>query len=281
MRIGFKTSQSNVDWPTLLATWELADETPALDSGWLFDHFVSLADGGPCHEAWTMASALAARTRRLQFGHLVMSNTYRHPAVLAKMAATLDHVSGGRFVLGLGAGWHEEEHAMYGIPLPPIGERITMLRSATRVIRALFDAPAGATVDAPPYRLTDARLDPPPRTPGGPPIWLGTQGMQRGLKIVARYADGWNHTNAFETFAPKRDALLRHCEAVGRDPAEIEISAQVRLGDGGHAAALADAIRYADAGAQHVIIIFPAPDGPDGLRRVVHEVVEPLRERLS
>jgi alkanesulfonate monooxygenase SsuD/methylene tetrahydromethanopterin reductase-like flavin-dependent oxidoreductase (luciferase family) len=144
-----------------------------------------------------------------------------------------------------------------------------------------MDAPEGATIDAPPYRLADARLDPPPRTPGGPPIWLGTQGMQRGLKIVAQFADGWNHTNAFETFGPKRDALLRHCDAVGRDPAEIEISAQVRLGDGGHAAALADAIRYADAGVQHVIVIFPAPDGPDGLRRVVHEVVEPLRERAG
>ncbi|HET9877989.1 MAG TPA: LLM class flavin-dependent oxidoreductase [Candidatus Limnocylindria bacterium] len=281
MRIGFKTSQQNVDWPTLLATWELADETPALDSGWVFDHFVSLDDGGPCHEGWTVASALAARTRRLQLGHLVMSNTYRHPAVLAKMAATLDHVAGGRFVLGLGAGWHEEEHAMYGIPLPPIGERITMLDAAMRVIRGLWNAPSGATVDAPPYRLTDATCDPPPRTPGGPPIWLGTQGLKRGLRIVAELADGWNHTGAYETFAAKRDALLGHCERVGRDPAEIEISAQVRLRDGGHAAALADALRYAAAGAGHVVVIMPASDGPDGLRRLVHEVVEPLREHAG
>jgi alkanesulfonate monooxygenase SsuD/methylene tetrahydromethanopterin reductase-like flavin-dependent oxidoreductase (luciferase family) len=278
MRIGFKTSQSNVDWPTLLATWELADATPALDSGWLFDHFVSLSDGGPSHEGWTVASALAARTRRLQLGHLVMSNTYRHPAVLAKMAATLDHVAGGRFVLGLGAGWHEREHEMFGIPLPPIGERITMLHSAVRVVRALFDAPAGASLDAAPYRLTDAVCDPPPRTPGGPPIWLGTQGTKRGLRIVAELADGWNHTGAFETFGPKRDALLAHCEAVGRDPKEIEISAQVRTGDG-HAAALGDALRYVDAGVQHVVLMMAASDGPDGLGRLVHEVAEPLREQ--
>ena len=278
MRIGFKTSQSNVDWATLLATWELADETPALDSGWLFDHFVSLADGGPCHEGWTVASALAARTRRLQLGHLVMSNTYRHPALLAKMAATLDHVAGGRFVLGLGAGWHEAEHAMYGIPLPPIGERITMLDGAVRVLRAMFDTPDGASLDAPPYHLTNAVCDPPPRTPGGPPIWLGTQGLKRGLRIVAELADGWNHTGAFEAFGGKRDALLAHCEAVGRDPARIEISAQVRTGDG-YAAALADALRYVDAGVQHVVVMMSAADGPDGLRRLVHEVVEPLREQ--
>jgi alkanesulfonate monooxygenase SsuD/methylene tetrahydromethanopterin reductase-like flavin-dependent oxidoreductase (luciferase family) len=167
---------------------------------------------------------------------------------------------------------------MYGIPLPPIGERITMLDGAVRVLRAIFDSPGGVSLDAPPYRLTDAVCDPPPRTAGGPPIWLGTQGIKRGLRIVAELADGWNHTGAFETFGAKRDALLAHCEAIGRDPAEIEISAQVRAGEG-LAAALADGLRYVDAGVQHVVIIMPAADGPDGLRRVVHEVVEPLREQ--
>ena len=111
MKIGFKTSQTNVDWPTLAATWELADERPILDSGWLFDHFVALGEGGGgSHEAFTMLAALAARTTRLQLGHLVLSNTYRHPALTAKSAATVDHIAPGRFVLGLGAGWHEGEH---------------------------------------------------------------------------------------------------------------------------------------------------------------------------
>jgi alkanesulfonate monooxygenase SsuD/methylene tetrahydromethanopterin reductase-like flavin-dependent oxidoreductase (luciferase family) len=281
MRIGFKTSQTNVDWPTLLATWELGDSLPVFDSGWIFDHFVALgADGGGSHEAFALMGALAGVTRRLQLGHLVLSNTYRHPALVAKSAATLDHVSGGRFVLGLGAGWHEEEHAMYGMRLPPIGERITMLDSAVRVIKALWESPRGVSLDAPPYRLVDAVCDPPPITPGGPPIWLGTQGS-RGLRIVAERADGWNQTGDPATFVEKRDILLRHCEAIGRDPAEIEISAQSFLRDGDHAAMLETAAGFAESGADHLILIMAAADGPEGLRLLADRVATPLRERFA
>jgi alkanesulfonate monooxygenase SsuD/methylene tetrahydromethanopterin reductase-like flavin-dependent oxidoreductase (luciferase family) len=282
VKIGFKTSQANVDWPTLLATWELADDMPVFDSGWVWDHFVALGEaGGSSHEGWTLASALAARTRRLQLGHLVIGNTYRHPALLANMAATLDHVAGGRFVLGLGAGWHEAEHAMYGWRLPPVGERITMLESAVRVIRALWSSPTGVSLDAPPYRLVDAVCDPPPLTPGGPPIWLGTQGMRRGLRITAELADGWNHTGDPATFDAKRDALLRHCEAVGRDPAEIEISAQGFLRGGDYAALLETASGFARSGAHHLVLLFPANEGPDGLMRLAVQVAQPLRERFG
>lgn len=280
IRIGFKTAQSNVDMATLLATWELGEELEVFDSGWLFDHFVSLADGGDCFEAVAIAGALAARTKRLQFGHLVFGNTYRHPALLAKVAVTLDHLAPGRFVLGLGAGWHEQEHTMYGMRLPPIGERISMLRSSVRVLKALFTSPEGATLDAPPFSLADAVMRPAPATPGGPPIWLGTQGMQRGLRIVAEYADGWNQTYEPESFEAKRDALLRHCEDVGRDPAEIEISAQVRLGKG-HRAALDAATYLVERGVQHVILLMPAQDGPAGLQRLADEVAVPLRERFG
>jgi alkanesulfonate monooxygenase SsuD/methylene tetrahydromethanopterin reductase-like flavin-dependent oxidoreductase (luciferase family) len=281
MKIGFKTSQTNVDWPTLVATWELADELPILDSGWLFDHFVALGEGGGgAHEAFTMLAALAARTKRLQLGHLVLSNTYRHPALTAKSAATLDHVSGGRFVLGLGAGWHEGEHAMYGLELPSIGERITMLESAAKLIRALWDAPGGVSLDAAPYHLRDAVCNPPPLTPGGPPILLGTQGLQRGLGIVARYGDGWNHTGEPETFEPKLDALRRHCEAVGRDPAEIEISAQVFPRPNARVQR-ETAARYGRAGATHLMLVTDAGAGPDGLERLIREVVEPLRDEFG
>lgn len=281
MRIGFKTSQTNVDWPTLLATWELGDELPVFDSGWIFDHFVALGErGGGSHEAFVTLAALAARTSRLQIGHLVLGNTYRHPALTAKSGATMDHVSGGRFVLGLGAGWHEEEHAMYGMSLPPIRERITMLESATRVIKALWTSPGGASLDAPPYALRKAVCDPPPLTSGGPPIWLGTQGLRRGLRIVAELADGWNQTGDPATFVEKRDALLRHCAAVSRDPADIEISAQAFLRDG-YAATLEIASTYVRQGAQHVMLVMPAEQGPDGLRRLAREVAEPLREQFG
>jgi alkanesulfonate monooxygenase SsuD/methylene tetrahydromethanopterin reductase-like flavin-dependent oxidoreductase (luciferase family) len=281
VKIGFKTSQTNVDWPTLAATWELADERPILDSGWLFDHFVALGEGGGgSHEAFTTLAALAARTKRLQLGHLVLANTYRHPALTAKSGATVDNISSGRFVLGLGAGWHEGEHAMYGLPRPPIGERITMLESAVRVIRALWTSPVGVSLDASPYRLEGAVCDPPPVKPGGPPIWLGTQGMRRGLGIVARLADGWNHTGEPDTFEPKRDALLRHCEAAGRDPAEIEISAQV-FPRGGPAAQREIARRYGRAGATHLIVVLDAATGPDGLETLIREVVQPLRDEFG
>ncbi len=280
MRIGFKTSQTNVDVETLLATWELGDTLDVFDSGWIFDHFVALGDYGGSHEGMALAGALAARTKRLQFGHLVLSNTYRHPPLVANMAATLDALAPGRFVLGLGAGWHEQEHEMYGIPLPPIGERITMLDSAVRVIKALFEQPGGVSLDAPPYRLTDAVLDPPPVTSGGPPIWLGTQGLRRGLRIVAERADGWNQTGDPATFTTKRDALLRHCEAVGRDPAEIEISAQVFVRDDA-ADALRIATTFVEQGAGHVVLLMPAEQGPAGLQRLADEVAVPLRERFG
>jgi alkanesulfonate monooxygenase SsuD/methylene tetrahydromethanopterin reductase-like flavin-dependent oxidoreductase (luciferase family) len=280
VKIGFKTSQTNVDWPTLAATWERADELAVFDSGWIFDHFVALgSEGGGSHEAMTLLGALAARTRRLQLGHLVLSNTYRYPAVVAKMGATLDHVAEGRFVLGLGAGWHEAEHAMYGLELPAIGVRIRTLRAAVRLIKALWASPAGVSIDAPPYRLVDAVCDPPPFTVGGPPIWLGTQGP-RGMRIVAELADGWNHSGDFESFVGKRDVLLRHCQAVSRDPREIVVSAQV-FGWEGPAAHLATATRFAEAGVDHLILVCRASDGPDGVERLARDVATPLREQFG
>ncbi len=281
MRIGFKTSQTNVDWPTLKATWELGDSLPVFDSGWIFDHFVALGpDGGGSHEAFALIGALAAVTNRLQLGHLVLGNTYRHPALTAKSGATMDHISNGRFVLGLGAGWHEAEHAMFGMRLPPIGERITMLDSAVRLIKALWESPGGVSLDAPPYELRDAVCDPAPLTPGGPLIWLGGQ-RSRGLRIVAERADGWNQTEDPSTFVGKRDILLRHCEAVGRDPGEIEISAQAFLRNGDHAAMFEVAAGLAEEGAQHLILIVPAGDGPDGLQQLADRVATPLRERFD
>ena len=281
MKIGFKTSQTNVDFHTLQETWQAADELRVFDSAWVFDHFIALGDGGSCYEGWTTLTALAAATRRLQLGHLVLGNTYRHPAVLARMAATLDVIAGGRFVLGLGAGWHEAEHAMYGLPLPPIGERITNLESAVRVLRALWSSPEGVSLDAPPYRLADATCDPPPLTPGGPRIWLGGQ-KPRGIGMAARLADGWNHSGGgLEAFVAQRDTLLRACEAASRDPARVEVSVQVRAWGVGSGEVLEAAEQYAEAGAQHVILMMRAADGPEGLARLAREVAEPLRERYA
>ena len=251
VRFGFKTSQWGVDWPTLLATWELADSLPSLDSGWLFDHFSGIADRAPTpdgsHEGWTVASAVATRTRRLRFGHLVLGNTHRHPALLARMAATIDHVAGpDRFILGLGTGWLASEHEMFGWSLPPLSDRMTMLESSVQVIKGMWAAPTGFSFEGAPYALRHARCEPAPLTAGGPPIWLGTQGLRRGLRIVARHADGWNANGDFASYLEKRDALLRHCDEVGRDPAAIEISAQL-LDDRSNAELVEEANRLGHA----------------------------------
>ena len=155
-----------------------------------------------------------------------------------------------------------------------------MLASATRLIKELWRSPEGVTLDAPPYAFRDAVCNPPPLTPGGPPIWLGTQGLQRGLRIVAELADGWNQTGDPATFAEKRNALLRHCEAVGRDPGQIEISAQAFM-RGEYATTLQVASSYLRQGVQHVILVMRADQGPEGLQRLAHEVAEPLREQFG
>lgn len=283
VKLGFKTSQWGVDWPTLLATWELADSLPSLDSGWLFDHFSGIVDRQPtadgAHEGWTVASALAARTRRLRFGHLVLANTHRHPALLARMACTVDHVAGpDRFILGLGAGWLETEHDRFGWSLPPLAERMTMLETSVRIMKGMWSSPAGFSLVVGPYEVRDARCEPPPVTRGGPPIWLGTQGLRRGLRIVAEHADGWNANGEFAAYLEKREALLRHCEDVGRDPAEIEISAQV-MQEGRTPRELVDeANRLIAHGVRHVIFLIRASGGPKLLQALADEVIDPLRD---
>ncbi|HEU4919255.1 MAG TPA: LLM class flavin-dependent oxidoreductase, partial [Candidatus Limnocylindrales bacterium] len=140
LSIGFKTSPQNVDWPTLDATWARAGELGAFDAGWMNDHITdpALERGGSSWESLTAMAALAHHVPGLTIGHGVLSNTFRHPVVLAKQATLLDHVTGGRFVLGLGAGWHEGEHRPFGIPLPDMPERFDRFESAVHVLRALF-----------------------------------------------------------------------------------------------------------------------------------------------
>jgi alkanesulfonate monooxygenase SsuD/methylene tetrahydromethanopterin reductase-like flavin-dependent oxidoreductase (luciferase family) len=281
VKVGFKTPQTSIGWAELLATWELGDQIDLLDSAWLFDHFAPIEpEPRGSEEGWTLAAALASRTTRLRFGHLVLGNTHRHPALLARMASTMDRISDGRFVLGLGAGWHEGEHAMYGWSLPSIGERMTMLADAVHVLKGMWAVPDGFSASGR-YPLSGAVCDPPPLTPGGPKVWLGTQGLQRGLRLVAERADGWNSTRGgIEEFKEKRDALLRHCEAAQRDPSEIEVSVQVFWMDRSHAW-LATCADYVRAGAQHVVLALRPGDGRAELERVVREVVRPLKDNFS
>ena len=292
MRLGFRTSQQSTDWASLEAAWAEASRHDEFDSGWLNDHLTNPRDerGGSSFEAMTALAALAHLVPGKTVGQTVLAATFRHPAVLAKEALTLDHLTGGRFVLGLGAGWHVGEHAAFGIDLPPVKERFDRFEAAVRVIDALFSeaalVPPGVTLDAPPFRLDGATMEPAPIRPGGPPLWLGGQGP-RGLRIAARYADGWNFASnldgSTDGFVKRRDALFRACEAIGRDQAELTLSTQVIIpGDAaGRRAAIDHISRFVRAGATEVLLTTPASEGAAGIRKLAAEVAAPLRDTFG
>ena len=289
MRIGFRTSPQNTDWASLEAAWAEAGRHDVFDSGWLNDHLTDpgLERGGPSFESMTALAALAHLVPGKTIGQTVLSATFRHPSVLAKEALTLDHVTGGRYILGLGAGWHPGEHDAFGIDLPPIGERFDRLESTVRIVRALFgDAARGApgvTLDAPPYRLEGATSEPGPVRPGGPPIWLGGQGP-RGLRIAARYANGWNYASnldgTVEGFIARRAMLQAECDTIGRDPAELTLSVQIIIPEerAERRRAMEEAVAYGRAGASEILLTTLAAGGADGIRRLATEVAGPLRD---
>jgi len=288
-RISFKTSPQRVDWATLDATWALAGELGGFDGAWMNDHLTDMdpVSPGASYEALTLMATLVHRVPGLRVGHGVLSNTFRHPVLLAKAATVLDHATGGRFVLGLGAGWFEGEHEPFGIPLPPIGERIDRLISAVEVLRLLFSPEAaaapGVTRPDPFYPLSGAVNAPAPLTPGGPPIFLGGQ-KPRGIALAARRAAGWlvTGTEAGDVpyFTGRRDAILRALEAEGRDPAGFEIVAQVHTGPDAlsRGRALDQARALVAAGATEMIIGVPAGLGPRALEDAHREVLLPLRD---
>lgn len=197
--------------------------------GWhavyLCDHFMphdpaGAAADGPVLECWTTLSALAMQTTRTRLGTLVLGNTYRHPAVVANMAAALDQVSGGRVVLGVGAGWQPNEHAAYGLTLPGVRDRIEALDEACRVIRSLLSK-RRSTLVGPAYQLTDAPCDPKP-VQRWLPLLVGGGGERLTLKVAARHADVWHAWAGPELFRHKNAILDRRCQDVGRDPYEVD-----------------------------------------------------------
>jgi F420-dependent oxidoreductase-like protein len=223
-------------WPSSAHPWdetlELARhcEATGWEGVWFADHFMPNTgpDGGPADgpmlECWSVLAGLAAATERVRIGPLVTGNTYRHPAVLANVAAAVDQISHGRLVLGLGAGWQVNEHRAYGIELPSVRDRLDRLEEAAQIVLGLLRAPR-TTVAGKHYRVTDAPNEPKPVQPRLP-LLIGGRGERRTMRIAARYADEWNAWTAPEEMAHKRDVLRRHCDDIGRDPAEIKISTQ-------------------------------------------------------
>ncbi|BCY07381.1 TIGR03560 family F420-dependent LLM class oxidoreductase [Actinoplanes sp. L3-i22] len=250
-------------------------EVSGWDGVWIADHFMPNAGPGrdvtaPTLEAGSLVAGLAAAVPRVRIGTLVYGNTYRHPAVVANMAATVDQISGGRFTLGVGAGWQVNEHQQYGIDLPPTRQLLDRFVEALQVLHGLLRTPK-TTFDGEYYQLTDALCEPKP-IQDPLPIMIGAKGEKRMLGVVAEYADQWNTWGLPEVIAHKSAVLDRFCAERGRDPKSIARTAQALVvvdGPlpeglpmpiiGGTPAKLADAIaEYRAVGLDELII-------PDGL----------------
>ncbi len=274
MRFAFKTAPQLTTWTAMLDVWTAADDIELFESGWTFDHFYPIFSDptGPCLEGWVTLTALAQATSRLRLGTLVTGIHYRHPAVLANMAATLDIVSNGRLELGIGAGWNEEESGAYGIEVGTPKERSDRFEEACEVLVGLLSAET-TTFEGDYYRLTDARCSPKPVQQPHPPICIGGSGEQRTLRTTARFAQRWNFVGGtVEEFTHKRDVLHRHCADLGRDPGEIMISSHVRF-EGYPAATAAAAAELGAAGVDLAIVQLRPPHTAG--------VLEPLAEALA
>ena len=262
MRFAFKTSPQNTTWDAMLDVWRAADDIDLFESGWTFDHFYPIGDAdpaGPCLEGWTTLTALAQATRRLRMGTLVTGIHYRHPAVLANMAATLDIISGGRLELGIGAGWNQQESGAYGIELGSPRERSDRFEEACEVLTSLLGPQETTTFSGTYYQLTDAMCNPKPVQQPHPPICIGGSGEKRTLRTAARFAQHWNFVGGTpEQFSRARDVLHAHCADIGRDPAEILLSSHVPF-TGDAAATAATAAALGEAGMQLAIVYLRPP----------------------
>jgi F420-dependent oxidoreductase-like protein len=276
---GIVTGQHWRSWDELVEQWRWADES-GWDSAWAFDHFFSLRDGelGPCLEGWTLLAALAALTSRVQVGLLVTGNTHRNPAVLAKQAVTVDVVSGGRSILGMGAAWNEREHKAYGIDFPSPRERVDRFGEAMEVLR-LLETQERSTFGGQYYRLEDAPFEPRPVF-GHIPVLIGSTG-RRMLRHVARYADQWDGGGTPEEFRALGEQLRAACREVGREPSEIRWV----YSTGSEPLASADALRqhvtaYAAVGVRSFLFTLPGGAPSPAVQRIAERVIPELREQF-
>jgi len=275
MRFAIKTSPQHTSFDDMLAVWRAADDIELFESAWTFDHFYPIFSDstGPCLEGWVATTALAQATRRIRVGVLVTGNVYRHPAVLANMAATLDVISNGRLEFGIGAGWNQEECDAYGIELPPLKERFDRFDEAVEMIVKLFTE-TEANFDGRHYRLSNARCEPKPVQQPHPPIVIGGGGERRTLRAVARFADHWNVPGGgVDVFKAKHDVLGEHCAQVGRKVDEITTSTHLRLDPANIGATVDEAAAFASAGLDLGIVYLPPPHRP--------AVLEPLASALA
>lgn len=232
MKVGIDVSQHQLEWPEVRRRVGWAEDA-GFESAWVFDHFTALYgdEKGPCLEAWTLLAALGAVTTRMRLGALVTGVTYRHPSLLAAEVVTVDHASGGRLNVGLGAAWHQEEHRRLGFDFPPTAARIERLDETVQILKALLGGGDGVDFDGRHYRLRQAFYRPRPVQRPHPPIWIGATGEKVMLPLVARHADVWHGFGSPETLAHKSDLLDRYASEAGRDPAGIGRSTSLSISE--------------------------------------------------
>lgn len=279
LRVGLKLIPQLTTVEALRGVWAVADECD-FDHCWVYDHFLPASGAepeGPVFEGWTLLAAMAALTSNVRVGVLVTGNTYRHPGVLAKMAVTVDHLSGGRLECGLGAGWAEREHVMFGLDYGTHGRRISRLDEACQVLKRLWTEDETAFAGDH-YRLAGAIANPKPVQRPHPPVWIGGRGERKLLRIVAEHADVWNTTACDVDEEIRLSSVLdRHCEHVGRDPALIRRSIQLYYrGDGG--AVVDQARRYVAAGFTELVVTLYADDPVAAAAAVAADILPRLRE---
>jgi F420-dependent oxidoreductase-like protein len=309
LRFGIQTGQQNVEWKDLRELWRRADEW-GYDSLWNFDHFYPIFvpdPGGPCFEGWTTLAALAEVTRRARIGTLVNGNTYRNPCVTAKMATTLDHVSGGRLNLGIGAGWFELEHQSFGIDFMTVPKRLGALDESCRIIKGMLGGER-VTLNGRYYKVKDAMCAPRPLQKPHPPIMIGGQGEKVLLRIVAQQADMWNASGSAERMKELIEIIRRHGDKAGRNTDEIEKTvlmffayrapkeretamvnaiagmrqttpdqARKQMMVGSREECLETIDRYSKAGVTHFIMSVVAPYHPDEVQAFAEEVIPAAR----
>ena len=274
MRFGIKTAPQHTTWNAMLDVWRAADDIDLLESAWNFDHFYPIFSDsdGPCMEAWTMLAAMAQATRRIRIGCQVTGMIYRHPAVLANMAATVDIISEGRLDVGVGAGWNQQECDAYGITLPPLKERFDRFDEGVEALVLLLSQET-SNLDGKYVQLRDARCEPKPVQKPHPPIAIGGNGPTRTLRTVARFAQHWNSTAGIDHWPAIRTTLEKLCAEVGRDPSTIDFSVILRYDPAAGANAIADtAAAFAREGADIGIVYLPPPHTPS--------VLEPIAQAL-
>jgi F420-dependent oxidoreductase-like protein len=268
MRYAFSTSPQRTTWAWLREVWHLADDLAVFESGWTFDHLYPLFgdSSDDCMEGWITLTALLHETRRLRGGVLVSGMVYRHPGVLANMASTLDHTSGGRLELGVGAGWNEEECEAFGIELGPVRERFDRFEEGLTVIESLLTNDR-TTFEGRHYAVHDAMSNPKPiQRPL--PICIGGRGRTRTLPLAARFAHHWNYSGTdLSEFAELRELLHDECSRHGRRPGDVTCSMIARY-DGDDDALRESVAGMGRAGVDLAIVSVPKSEQPSVMETI-------------